>query len=75
MRSRFFDNFFLTLMIIGALYLGLVGLFGVDVFVLFLGNMPLLFAKILFGLIGVAGLYAFTLYNKIDDSHTRSHIE
>ncbi len=67
MRNRFLDAFFLTLTIIGSLYLGMVGFFGVDIFSMFLGALPLFFTRVLFGLIGIAGIYAFTLYGKLDD--------
>ncbi len=51
-----------------SIYLGMVGFFGIDIFGIFLGSFPVLFTRILFGLIGIAGIYAFTLYGKLDDN-------
>lgn len=69
MRNKTVDMFFLTIVIIGAIYLGMVGLFGIDVFAMFLAGMPVFFTRVVFGLIGIAGLYAITLYKKIDDNN------
>ncbi len=73
MRNRALDAFFLTLVIIGAIYLGMVGLFGIDLFAMFLSRMPLVITRVFFGLIGVAGIYAITLYGKLDDHITEVH--
>ncbi len=67
MRNRALDAFFLTLVIIGSIYLGMVGLFGIDLFAVLLSRMPIVITRVLFGLIGVAGLYAVTYYRKLDD--------
>lgn len=72
MRNRTLDMFFLTIVIIGAIYLGMVGLFGIDIFALFLSGMPIFLTRVIFGLIGLSGLYAITLYRKLDDD---VHIE
>ncbi len=67
MRNRALDMFFLTLVIIGAIYLGMVGFFGIDLFNMFLSGFPTFITRVLFGLIGIAGIYALTLYGKLDD--------
>ncbi len=72
MRNRTLDAVFLTLVIIGALYLGMVGFFGIDILGLFLAGLPVMFTRVLFGLIGIAGIYAFTYYRKLDD-HIEMH--
>lgn len=67
MRNRTLDMFFLTIVIMGSVYLGLIGFFGIDVFHMFFGGAPILFNRFIYCLIGVAGIYALTLYGKLDD--------
>ncbi len=73
MNNRILDSFFLTLVIIGSIYLGMVGFLGIDLFNVLFAGLPIMFLRILFGLIGVAGIYAVTYYRKLDDDiiHTR----
>lgn len=66
MRNRTLDMFFLTLVIISSIYLGLIGFFGIDIFGMFFGGLPILFSRFLYCLMGVAGIYALTLYGKLD---------
>lgn len=67
MNSRFFDWTALTLVIIGAINWGLIGFFQFDLVASLFGGMDSMLSRIVYGLVGIAGLYCLTLYNKIDD--------
>lgn len=54
----------LTLIIIGALNWLLIGLFQFNLVDFIFGDMSIL-SRIIYALVGVAGLYAFALYPKI----------
>ncbi len=61
---KFLDNLSLILVIIGALNWGSIGLFGFDfVGFLFGGQMSLL-SRIIFAVVGLAGLWSITLLFK-----------
>ena len=70
MRTRTFDWIALTLVIIGAINWGLIGFFQFDLVAALFGGMSSWISRIVYALVGVAGLYGLTLYGKIDD-----HIE
>ena len=57
----FMDTLALILVIIGAVNLGSVGLFGVDIVGSLLGGTHGMLSRIVFTLIGLAGLWAITL--------------
>ncbi len=63
MRSAI-DNIALVLVIIGALNWGSVGLFGVDVVAMLFGGQLSLMSRIIFSLVGIAGLWSITLLFK-----------
>ena len=63
MRSAI-DNIALILVIIGALNWGSVGLFGVDVVAMLFGGQLSLMSRIIFSLVGIAGLWSITLLFK-----------
>jgi len=56
----------LTLIIIGALNWLLVGLFQFNLVDFIFGEGSLL-SRIIYSLVGIAGLYSFTLYGKLGD--------
>ena len=61
---KFLDNLSLILVIVGALNWGSIGLFGFDfVGFLFGGQMSML-SRIIFALVGLAGLWSITLLFK-----------
>ncbi len=67
------DNISLALVIVGALNWGSIGLFGFDfVAALFGGQMSVL-SRIIFTLVGIAGLWSITLLfkEKVPASHDR----
>ncbi len=58
------DNTALVLVIIGALNWGSIGLFGVDLVGLMFGGQGSLISRIIFTVVGLAGLWAITLLFK-----------
>lgn len=61
------DKLALLLVIIGALNWGLIGLFNLDLVASIFGGQQALFSRIVYGLVGAAGLYSITflLGNKV----------
>lgn len=58
------DNVALVLVIIGALNWGSIGLFGFDFVAALFGGQMSLISRIIFSLVGVAGLWSITLLFK-----------
>ncbi|MCD8048431.1 MAG: DUF378 domain-containing protein [Clostridia bacterium] len=58
------DNTALVLVIIGALNWGSIGLFGVDLVGMLFGGQGALISRIIFTIVGLAGLWAITLLFK-----------
>lgn len=61
---KWFDNVSLTLVIVGAVNWLLVGVFRFDLVAFLLGNMTW-FARIIYTVIGLCGLYLISLYGRI----------
>lgn len=61
MRNRALDCLALTIAIIGAVNWGLIGLFSFDLVAFIFGNMSW-FSRIIYALVGIAGLYIITFY-------------
>ncbi len=55
----------LTLVIIGALNWGLIGFFGYDVVTSIFGGSMFWISRVIFGLVGLAGLWSLTLYGSV----------
>ena len=73
MRSRPLDWTALTLVIIGAINWGLIGLFRFDLVATLFGGMESAISRVIYVIIGLAGLYCLSLYMKVDDeSHHRT---
>lgn len=66
MRVRPFDWIALTLIIIGAINWGLVGFFQFDLIAMIFGGMSSVVSRIVYALVGIAGLYSLSLYGRID---------
>ena len=58
------DNVSLVLVIIGALNWGSIGLFGADLVGLLFGGQGSIISRIIFTVVGLAGLWAITLLFK-----------
>ena len=65
MGNRFLQYFSLTVALIGAINWGLIGFFNLNLVSLLFGSMSWL-SRIIYGLVGLCGLYLFTFYGKID---------
>ena len=58
------DNLSLVLVIIGALNWGLIGLFGFDLVATLFGGQMAVMSRIIYSLVGIAGLWSITLLFK-----------
>ncbi len=68
------DMISLVLVIIGALNWGSIGLFGVDVVATIFGGQLSVISRIVFGLVGLAGIWCITfLFRDRDKRDTTSH--
>jgi len=72
MNTSGLDYTALTLVIIGAINWGLIGFFHFDLVAFICGNMSWL-SRIIYAVIGICGLYLFTLYGRLGN-HTRSEV-
>lgn len=64
--SKGFDYTALTLVIIGAVNWGLIGIFKLDLVNLIFGNMSWI-SRVIYSLVGLAGLYLLSLYGRVND--------
>lgn len=62
--GKCFDYTALTLVIIGAVNWGLIGFFKLDLVNLLFGNMTWI-SRIIYALVGLAGLYLLSLYGRV----------
>ena len=67
------DNTALTLAIIGALNWGSIGLFGVDLVALICGGQTSVLSRIIYTVVGLAGLWCITLLFKEKISPREAH--
>ncbi|MBQ8588881.1 MAG: DUF378 domain-containing protein [Firmicutes bacterium] len=58
----------LTIAIIGAVNWGLIGLMRFDLVAALFGDMSVL-SRIVYGLVGLSGLYLLTLYGRLNRDH------
>lgn len=64
MNTKWLDYTLLTLVIIGAINWGLIGFFRFDLVAFVFGNMSWL-SRIIYALVGIAGLYLLSAYGRI----------
>ncbi|MCF6459861.1 DUF378 domain-containing protein [Clostridium sp. Cult3] len=57
------DTLALTLVIIGAINWGLIGLFQFDLVAAIFGGSSSVLSRIIYGLVGLAGIYSFKFYS------------
>lgn len=62
--SKGMDYTALTLVIIGAVNWGLIGIFRLDLVALIFGNMPWI-SRVIYSLVGLSGLYLLSLYGRV----------
>ena len=73
MRTRPLDWTALTLVIVGAINWGLIGLFKLDLIATLFGGMESWLSRIIYVIVGVAGLYCLSLFGRSTDrDHFRS---
>ena len=66
MRSKTFDRTALTLIIIGAINWGLIGFFKLDLIATLFGGMESWLSRIIYVIIGLAGLfYCLSLFGRL----------
>lgn len=65
MGNKYLQCIALTLSIIGSVNWGLIGFFNLNVVSLLFGSMTWL-SRIIYGLVGISGLYLLTFYSQMD---------
>ncbi len=63
------DYITLTLVIIGAVNWGLIGFFDINLVAMLFGSMSVV-SRIVYGLVGLCGIYLLSLYMKIGQEET-----
>ena len=63
---KIIDKVALVLIIIGAINWGLIGFFEFDLIASIFGGMHSWISRILYAIVGVAGIYALGLFNKVE---------
>ncbi len=66
MRAKPFDWIALTLVIIGAINWGLIGFFQFDLVATIFGGSGFWLTRVIYALVGIAGLYTLSLYGRIE---------
>jgi len=74
MRSRTWDYTALTLVILGAINWGLIGLFRFDLIAVIFGGMEAIVSRIIYTLIALAGLYCISLFGRVSN-HDVTHVD
>ena len=59
------DKFILTLVIIGAINWGSIGIFGLDIVGALFGGQGAFISRVIFTVVGLAGIWAITFYTKL----------
>lgn len=60
------NSIILALVIIGAINWGCIGLFGIDLIGTLFGGTTSAISRILFTIVGIAGIWAFTFFSRVD---------
>ena len=66
MRSRNLDWVALTLVVIGAINLGLIGFFQFDLIAMVFGGTGAWFTRLVYALIGLSGIYSLSMYSRLE---------
>lgn len=69
MNTKGLDYTVLTIAIIGAINWGLIGFFRIDLVALLFGEMSML-SRIVYSIVGFAGLYLVSLYGRVSNAMT-----
>jgi hypothetical protein epulo_06650 len=74
MRYNGFNITALILVIIGAVNWGLIGFFQFDLVAFLLGGMDSWLSRLVYGIVGLAGIYSITLLgNKVESKFANNH--
>lgn len=65
MDNKFLNYFSLTIAVIGAVNWGLIGFFDLNLVSLLFGSMSWI-SRIIYGLVGLCGLYLLSFYGLVD---------
>lgn len=65
MNNKFLNYFSLTIAVIGAVNWGLIGFFDLNLVSLLFGSMSWI-SRIIYGLVGLCGLYLLSFYGLVD---------
>lgn len=68
---KVFNSIVLALVIIGAINWGCIGLFGLDLVGTLFGGTTSALSRIIFTLVGIAGIWAFSFFNKVDEETSK----
>ena len=71
MYNKVLDCTALTIAIIGAINWGLIGFFNLNLVALLFGSMSWL-SRIIYGLVGLCGLYLLSFYELVEQNRTSS---
>lgn len=72
MQAKTFDYIALTLIIIGALNWGLIGFFQFDLVSALFGGMGSWISRVIYALVGIAGIYSLTLFGRISSHNSKA---
>ena len=72
MDTKGLDYVALALIIIGAINWGLIGFFQFDLVAALFGRMASWISRIIYAVIGIAGLYSLTLFGKVSQNNYNS---
>jgi len=75
MRSRALDYTALSLVILGAINWGLIGLFRFDLVAVIFGGMEGIVSRIIYTIIALAGLYCLSLFGRVIGHDTNTAVE
>lgn len=64
---KVFNSIVLALVIIGAVNWGCIGLFGLDLVGTLFGGTTSAISRIIFTIVGIAGIWSFSFFNKVDE--------
>ena len=73
MRTRAWDYTALSLVILGAINWGLIGLFRFDLIAVIFGGMESVISRIIYCVIALAGLYCLTLFGRTHSHEVTEH--
>lgn len=75
MRMKAFDYLALTLVVIGAINWGLIGFFQFDLVASLFGGMGSWISRIIYALVGIAGLYSLSFYGKLEQDFIPKRVD